>query len=185
MSDKTVAQFDAVAGKCLDIFQAKAQDYGVAWRILRPSSLTDQIYIKGSRIRSIEENKEQKIAEGVEPEFQGLVNYSIMALIQLEKGPARQPDLSAEQAVNLYNHHLGISRELMKNKNHDYGEAWRNMQVSSITDIILMKILRIKQIEENRGVTHVSEGLEANYHDILNYAIFALIKIEESKAAKK
>lgn len=185
MSDKTIAQFDTVAGKCLDIFQAKTQDYGVAWRILRPSSLTDQIYIKANRIRSIDEHKNHKIAEGIEPEFQGIVNYSIMALIQLEKGASDTPDMTAAQALQLYREHLQASRELMVNKNHDYGEAWRNMKISSITDIILMKILRIKQIEDNQGVTMVSEGLEANYQDIINYALFALIKTEESKAKQQ
>jgi len=185
MSKKTVAQFDEIAAQCHRIFENKTGDYGLAWRILRPSSLTDQIYIKANRIRSIEETKKQKIDEGIEPEFQGIVNYGIMALIQLEKGSSDRPDLLPEQAVQLYQKHLDETRRLMINKNHDYGEAWRNMKISSLTDIILMKILRIKQIEENKGMTKVSEGLDANYHDIINYAIFALIKIEESKSERK
>ncbi|MGM0565721.1 MAG: DUF1599 domain-containing protein [Bacteroidota bacterium] len=185
MSKKTVAQFDEIAAKCQKIFENKTGDYGLAWRILRPSSLTDQIYIKANRIRSIEETKTQKIDEGIEPEFQGIVNYGIMALIQLEKGASDKPDLTPAQAKQLYQKHLDETKRLMINKNHDYGEAWRNMKISSLTDIILMKILRIKQIEENKGMTKVSEGLDANYHDIINYAIFALIKIEESKRDTK
>lgn len=177
-----MAQFDEIATQCQQIFKNKTDDYGLAWRILRPSSLTDQIYIKANRIRSIEKAKLQKIDEGIEPEFQGIVNYGIMALIQLEKGTSKKPDLTPEEAIQLYRKHLEETKNLMINKNHDYGEAWRNMKISSLTDIILMKILRIKQIEENKGMTKVSEGLDANYHDIINYAIFALIKIQESKS---
>jgi hypothetical protein len=180
MNNKTSAQFDEIISKCKDVFEAKAQDYGLAWRILRPSSLTDQIYIKAQRIRSIDEKKQQRIDEGIEPEFTGIVNYSVMALIQLERGAADRIDMDANQALELYQKYVKESKDLMMSKNHDYGEAWRNMKVSSITDIILMKILRIKQIEDNDGKTKVSEGLDANYHDILNYAVFALIKLSEN-----
>lgn len=181
MKDNTSAQFDEIASECKKIFKAKAQDYGLAWRILRPSSLTDQIYIKAQRIRSIDEKKTQRIDEGIEPEFIGIVNYSVMALIQLQLGTTDKIDMGVEQALQLYDKYMKESKDLMTSKNHDYGEAWRNMKLSSITDIILMKILRIKQIEDNEGKTTVSEGLEANYHDMLNYAVFALIKLSETK----
>lgn len=184
MSDKTSKQFDQIALQCKNVFLNKAQDYGLAWRILRPSSLTDQIYIKAQRIRSIDEKKEQKISEGIEPEFVGIVNYGVMALIQLEKGAANQIDMEVQEAVDLYEKHLEETKNLMIQKNHDYGEAWRNMKVSSITDIILMKILRVKQIEDNEGKTIVSEGLDANYQDMINYAIFALIKLLELRESE-
>lgn len=159
----------------------KMQDYGFAWRILRTPSLTDQIYIKANRIRSIQSKGVSRVDEGVVPEFIGIVNYSVMALIQLEKGVAEESDMDSEQGLELYKKYIYGARDLMLNKNHDYDEAWRNMRVSSLTDIILMKLLRIKQIEDNKGVTLVSEGLDANYYDIINYAIFALIQIEEGK----
>ena len=159
----------------------KMQDYGFAWRILRTPSLTDQIYIKANRIRSIQSKGVSRVDEGVVPEFIGIVNYSVMALIQLEKGVAEESDMDSEQVLELYKKYIYGARDLMLNKNHDYDEAWRNMRVSSLTDIILMKLLRIKQIEDNKGVTLVSEGLDANYYDIINYAIFALIQIEEGK----
>jgi len=154
-------------------------DYGTAWRILRISSLTDQIYIKAQRIRSIQEKGVSKIDEGIVPEFIGIINYSVMALIQLEIGVADSFEgmLSAERASELYKKYMGNAKALMLNKNHDYGEAWRNMRVESLTDIILMKLLRIKQIEDNEGNTLVSEGLDANYYDIINYAVFAMIKL--------
>ncbi len=175
--EKTKQQFEQVIDKCRKVFTDKQKDYGTAWRILRPTSLTDQIYIKANRIRSIEEKGVQKVEEGKIPEFIGIVNYSVMALIQLELGASKCPDLSNEEALKLYNKHIYESRDLMFNKNHDYGEAWRNMRVSSLTDIILMKLLRIKQIEDNQGKTFVSEGLDANYQDIINYSLFALIKL--------
>jgi len=175
--DKTKDQFEKVINKCHSVFDNKLKDYGTAWRILRPSSLTDQIYIKANRIRSIEIKGEQKVNEGIIPEFIGIVNYSVMALIQLELNVAEEPDLSAKKAAELYNKYIYEARDLMYNKNHDYGEAWRNMRISSLTDIILMKLLRIKQIENNKGKTLVSEGLDANYSDIINYSIFALIKL--------
>lgn len=177
MSKKTSEQFEAVVQHCRDIFQKKQHDYGTAWRILRTSSLTDQIYIKANRIRSIQVKGESKVDEGVIPEFTGIVNYSVMALIQLELGVAEEVDLNEVQAVDLYNKYIYEARDLMLNKNHDYDEAWRNMRISSLDDIILMKLLRVKQIEDNKGKTLVSEGLDANYFDIINYAVFALIKL--------
>ncbi len=177
MRDKTSRQFETIIEKCSVIFENKLRDYGVAWRILRTSSLTDQIYIKANRIRSIQQKGVQKVDEGIVPEFIAIVNYSCMALIQLELGVAEEPDLDNKTAIALFKKYTGKSHDLMMNKNHDYGEAWRNMRISSLTDIILMKLLRIKQIENNEGKTLVSEGLDANYYDIINYSVFALIKI--------
>lgn len=177
MINKTPGQFEEVVKYCRDIFENKQKDYSTAWRILRTSSLTDQIYIKANRIRSIQLKGEQKVDEGILPEFVGIVNYSVMALVQLDKGIAEEPDMDAKQALDLYNHYIYTARDLMLDKNHDYGEAWRNMRISSLTDIILMKLLRIKQIEDNEGQTIVSEGLDANYNDIINYSVFALIKL--------
>ena len=177
MSEQTTSQFEEVAKHCRDIFIKKQKDYGAAWRILRTSSLTDQIYIKANRIRSIQTKGEKKVDEGIIPEFTGIVNYSVMALIQLELGFANEPDLDPEKTLELYDKYLYGARDLMLDKNHDYDEAWRNMRVSSLDDIILMKLLRIKQIENNLGKTLVSEGLDANYYDIINYAVFALIKV--------
>lgn len=176
---KTNEQFEVAISLCRDVFEKKMKDYGSAWRILRTTSLTDQIYIKANRIRSIEEMQEQKVDEGIGDEFIGIVNYSVMALIQLELGTEGKLELSPKEAVDLYSKHIYASKALMQNKNHDYGEAWRNMRISSLTDIILMKLLRVKQIEDNKGKTLVSEGLDANYSDIINYSLFALIKIEE------
>lgn len=172
----TLVQFDAVVAKCKEIFLKKTRDYGTAWRILRPSSLTDQLYIKAKRIRTLEENKIQKVDDPIDGEYQGIVNYAIMALIQLELGAEMGLELSAVDAEKLYDGQTQIIRDLLARKNHDYGEAWRDMRMSSFTDMILMKLLRIKQIEENEGKTLISEGLDANYQDIVNYAVFALIK---------
>lgn len=155
------------------------KDYGSAWRILRTSSLTDQIFIKAKRIRSIEEKGVSKIDEGIRSEFIAIVNYCIMALIQLELGESENIELESEECLTLYNKHFYASKSLMESKNHDYDEAWREMRLSSLTDLILMKLLRTKQIEDNDGKTLISEGIGANYADILNYAVFALIKIEE------
>lgn len=176
----TSQQFDTVIGICREVFLKKMQDYGTAWRILRTPSLTDQIYIKANRIRSIEEKGVQKVKEGIIPEFTGIVNYSVMALIQLELGTAEDPELNSGRVKELYNKYLLEAKSLMEDKNHDYGEAWRNMRLSSLTDIILMKLLRIKQIEDHQGQTYVSEGVDANYFDIINYSVFALIKLTES-----
>ena len=175
----TASQFDQIEKVCFDIFSKKTKDYGTAWRILRTPSLTDQIYIKAQRIRSLQEKGVSKVNEGIVPEFIGIINYSVMALIQLEIGVADSFEgmLAAEDALKLYEKYIHNAKDLMLNKNHDYGEAWRNMRVESLTDIILMKLLRIKQIEDNDGNTLISEGLDANYYDIINYAVFAMIKI--------
>jgi len=178
---KTSLQFDKIIGQCRSLFIKKMTDYGSAWRILRIPSLTDQIFIKAQRIRMMQEQSVRKIDEDEVPEFIGIINYSIMALIQLEKGVADQPDLNTNEATALFDHAVSATKELMENKNHDYGEAWRDMRVSSLTDLILQKLLRVKQIEDNKGKTLVSEGVDANYQDIVNYAVFALIQIEESK----
>ncbi|MFA5419310.1 MAG: DUF1599 domain-containing protein [Bacteroidales bacterium] len=183
--EKTNRQFEAAIAECRDLFVKKMKDYGSAWRILRTTSLTDQIYIKANRIRSIEQKGEQKINEGIRDEFIGIVNYSVMALIQLELGNENRLDLKPEEAIELYNLHIFASKSLMQDKNHDYDEAWRNMRISSYTDIILMKLLRVKQIEDNLGKTLVSEGLDANYSDIINYSLFALIKIAEQEIIQK
>lgn len=175
----TLVQFDAVVAKCKEIFLKKTRDYGTAWRILRPSSLTDQLYIKAKRIRTLEESKTQKVDDPIDGEYQGIVNYAIMALIQLEAAEEMGMELSAAEAEKLYDVQSQIIRDLLARKNHDYGEAWREMRMSSFTDMILMKLLRIKQIEENEGKTLISEGLDANYQDIVNYAVFALIKMAE------
>jgi len=176
--DKTSQQYDHVITVCQDIFTKKMKDYGIAWRILRPSSMTDQIYIKAQRIRSIEQKGVSKIDEGVRSEYIGIVNYCIMALIQVEKGTSENDDLQQEETLSLYLHHFKEAKDLMMDKNHDYDEAWRNMRMSSYTDLILMKLKRTKQIEDNLGKTIISEGIEANYLDMINYAVFALIKIE-------
>ncbi len=175
---KTNEQFEQIKTICIDIYVKKMQDYGCSWRILRPPSLTDQIFIKAQRIRSLQDKGNQKIDEGITPEFIGIVNYSIMALIQMELGVAEQPDLDIESAKTLYEKYFDTSKNLMLNKNHDYSEAWRDMRISSLVDIILVKLLRIKQIEDNKGKTIISEGVDSNYMDIINYAIFSLIKTE-------
>ncbi|MFC4817198.1 MULTISPECIES: DUF1599 domain-containing protein [unclassified Flavobacterium] len=174
----TSQQYDAIISICRDLYAKKLQDYGSAWRILRLPSLTDQIFIKAQRIRSLQENEVRKVDEGEASEFIGIINYSIMALIQLEKGVADQPDLNVEEAVKLYDEKIQLTKDLMEAKNHDYGEAWRDMRVSSLTDLILQKLLRVKQIEDNKGKTLVSEGIDANYQDMINYAVFALILLE-------
>lgn len=176
---KTDEQFDIEIEKCRDIFVKKTYDYGTAWRIMRPSSVTDQIFIKANRIRGLEINPTAMINEGARPEYIGLINYSVMGLIQLSKGFADTADLNPDEAVALYNNFLQQAKDLMTKKNHDYGEAWRMMRIESITDLILMKIYRIKQIENNNGKTKISEGIDAGYFDIINYAVFALIKLTE------
>ena len=175
----TSNQYDLVVEQCRNLFTKKMSDYGSAWRILRLPSLTDQIFIKAQRIRQLQENDVRKVDEDEKSEFIGIINYSIMALIQLELGVVENPDLSSEEATELYDKHILITKELMENKNHDYGEAWRDMRVSSLTDLILQKLLRVKQIEDNKGKTLVSEGIDANYQDMINYAIFALILLEK------
>ena len=180
----TSEQYDEMIRYCGGIFRDKAVDYGTAWRILRLPSLTDQIYIKANRIRSIQEKGEALVAEGIIPEFVGIVNYSVMALIQLEVGVANSPEevsLPVDKAAELYDRYIRAAKALMMSKNHDYDEAWRQMRISSITDIILMKIFRIKSIEDHEGTTIVSEGLDANYYDLINYAMFCLIRLVVEK----
>ena len=176
---QTSAQYDNVITTCRNLFSKKMSDYGSAWRILRLPSLTDQIFIKAQRIRGLQQNEVHKVNEGEASEFIGIINYSIMALIQLDKGVVDQPDLNVEQALKAYNDFAKESKNLMEAKNHDYGEAWREMRVSSLTDLILQKLLRVKQIEDNKGKTLVSEGIDANYYDMVNYAVFALIHLEK------
>ena len=167
---------------CRDIYKKKLKDYGTSWRILRTSSVTDQIFIKAQRIRSIEEKGEQKIEDDIRSEFMGIVNYCVIALIQLELGSSLEDEnLPDAQAMDLYNKYTAQSKSLMEDKNHDYGEAWRDMRISSLTDIILMRIKRIKQIEDNEGKAFSSEGVDSNYLDMINYAVFSLIKINESE----
>ena len=171
----TSQEYDKVIAICRQLYSNKMSDYGSAWRILRLPSLTDQIFIKAQRIRSLQQNDVRKIDEDEIGEFIGIINYSIMALIQLDLGVVEQPDLNAEKATQLYDEKIALTKALMEDKNHDYGEAWREMRVSSLTDLILQKLLRVKQIEDNKGKTLVSEGIDANYQDMINYAVFALI----------
>ncbi len=175
----TIAQFDLALSRCRDIFVKKLTDYGAAWRIMRPESVTDQIFIKATRIRSLETKKVSKVGEGILPEFIAIVNYGIIGLIQLELGFSDTEDITASRAIELYDKHIAATRELMIRKNHDYDEAWRGMRVHSYTDIILQKLMRTKQIEDNAGVTIVSEGIDANYQDMINYSVFAIIKLTE------
>ena len=180
--EKTNAEFEAAIAECRDIFQKKLHDYRASWRILRPASLTDQLFIKAKRIRSLEIKKESLVGEGIRPEFMALINYGIVGMIQLEKGFAETVDMCNDAAMTLYDQHAREALELMKRKNHDYDEAWRGMRVSSYTDLILTKIERIKEIEdiEARGESlKVSEGIDSNYMDIVNYAVFGLIKLKE------
>lgn len=174
----TSEQYNNVIDICRTLFINKMKDYGSAWRILRLPSLTDQIFIKAQRIRGLQQNEQQKVDEGEVSEFIGIINYSIMALIQLDKGVVEQPDLSLKEATQLYDEKVAITKKLMDDKNHDYGEAWRDMRVSSLTDLIIQKLLRVKQIEDNEGKTLVSEGIDANYQDMINYSVFAMIHLE-------
>ena len=178
--EKTLQQYDLIASRCKQLFLKKNEDYGSSWRIMRPSSLTDQLFIKAKRIRNIEELGVQKVDDQIDGEYIGLVNYSIMALIQLNIDQKSPLNLDHADIEAWYNKESEATRALMIQKNHDYGEVWREMRLSSITDLILAKLLRIKQIEDNDGQTVVSEGLEGNYRDIINYSIFSLIKLEES-----
>ena len=171
----TSQEYDAVIAICRQLFANKMKDYGSAWRILRLPSLTDQIYIKAQRIRSLQQNDVRKVDEDEAGEFIGIINYSIIALIQLDMGVVEQPDLDTTRAIQLLDEKIAATKSLMEDKNHDYGEAWREMRVSSLTDLILQKLLRVKQIEDNQGKTLVSEGIDANYQDMINYSVFALI----------
>ena len=180
----TKTQFHAVVAQCRSLFIDKMKDYGPAWRILRTPSITDQVFIKANRIRTLQTTAEHLVDEGIEPEFIGIINYAAMGVIQLQLGVVDKPDLSSEEATQHYDRVLNEAYELMTRKNHDYDEAWRSMRVSSITDLILMKLLRVKSIEDNNGKTIVSEGLDANYYDIINYAVFAMILLSEQKETK-
>jgi hypothetical protein len=171
----TIIEFTNVITNCREIFTAKTKDYGTAWRILRPTSLTDQLFIKANRIKTIQETGVNQVGESIEGEFKAIVNYCVIALIQIKETDLVELELDLNQATMLYDSYMNSAIELMSKKNHDYGEAWRDMRVSSLTDLILMKILRIKQIEDNDGKTSISEGIDANYYDMLNYAVFALI----------
>ncbi len=175
----TIASFDQFLSICRDIFLKKNKDYGASWRVLRPPSLTDQILIKIARVRSIDEKGEQKVNDPIEEEFIGLINYSLMALIQLKHGSDIEEEWDIKKLASEYDEQVGAARDLLAKKNHDYGEIWKMMRLSSIIDIVYMKVHRIKKIEDNSGKTIISEGLDANYLDIINYCIFALIKLEE------
>jgi hypothetical protein len=175
--NKTSIEYDAVIQKCRTVFINKNADYGSSWRIMRISSIIDQIYIKANRIRTIEDNGTMKVNEGIEPEFMGIINYCIMGLIQLEMVDDKQMDLPIETIATLYNKYVLQTKTLMEEKNHDYGEVWRNMLVTTFTDMQLMRVQRMKQILENKGNTIASEGIESNLMDMINYAVFALIKL--------
>lgn len=177
--ESTLRHFDDILNSCREVFLNKQKDYGTSWRIFRPSSLTDQLYIKAKRLRSIEEKGQQKVNEPIEGEYRALINYSILAIIQLGLEEDAPLELSFNKVDKLYTQEVTITRDLLDKKNHDYGEAWRELRLSSITDLILAKLLRIKQIENNNGKTIASEGQEGNYRDIINYAVFALILLED------
>ena len=176
---KTSSQYDSAISACKDIFLKKMKDYGTAWRILRTSSITDQLFIKAQRIRNIEDKGMQKINEDITSEYIGIINYSIIGLIQLGLKNDERMELPADEVSKLFDKYSKEAKSLMENKNHDYGEAWRDMRLSSLTDLILMKLLRIKQIEDNKGETIISEGVDANFNDMINYSVFALIKLTE------
>jgi len=178
LEEQTINEYNEVISACKGLFEQKTKDYGTAWRILRLSSITDQILIKAQRIRSIQEKGVQKIDEGIQGEFVAIVNYCLIAMIQQQLGDDDRTEIPADEAINYYDQFANETRDLLVNKNHDYGEAWREMRISSITDIILMKLFRVKQIEDNEGKTLVSEGVKANYQDMINYAVFCLIKLK-------
>lgn len=182
-NSKTEQEFHTVLAQCRKLFVDKMKDYGPAWRILRTPSITDQIFIKVKRIRTLQTTTERLVDEGIEPEFIGIVNYAAMGIVQLQLGVVDQPDLNSEEATRLYDQVTNEAYELMTRKNHDYDEAWRDMRVSSITDLIMSKVLRTKSIEDHGGKTLVSEGLDANYYDMINYAVFALILLNEQKVS--
>ncbi len=178
MQTNTIEQYDKVIKSCKDLFIKKTIDYGTAWRVLRLPSITDQIFIKAQRVRTLEDKKVSKVNEGIVPEYIGIINYCVIALMQLDMSDSADMELEPERVSKMYDEKIAATKNLMLDKNHDYGEAWRDMRVSSLTDLILMKLLRVKQIEDNAGNTLVSEGVDANYQDIINYSVFALIKLE-------
>lgn len=173
----TSAEYDAVINACRTLFIKKTRDYGTAWRILRLQSITDQIFIKAQRIRTLEEKKVSKVGDDITGEYIGIVNYCVIAMMQLECAPDTPMELNVEEVERMFDEKVRKTKDLMFAKNHDYGEAWRDMRISSLTDLILMKLLRVKQIEDNQGQTLASEGVEGNYQDMLNYSVFALIKL--------
>jgi len=177
----TVQQYDEVIQQCQDIFSKKTKDYGTAWRVLRTISIVDQIYIKAQRIRTIQEKGTQRIGDDIATEFMGILNYAVIGLMQLELTDNDPEELEVDRTISLYTSKISTAKELMLNKNHDYGEAWRSMSQESFADLILMKLQRIRQILSNKGKTLISEGIDANYHDIINYSVFALILINEAK----
>ena len=175
--NNTSTEYDAVINTCKGLFIKKTIDYGTAWRILRPESITDQIFIKAQRIRTLEEKKVSKVGEDIGSEYIGIVNYCVIAMMQLDCGPETSIEIPVDEVSAMFDEKVMETKDLMFAKNHDYGEAWRDMRISSLTDLILMKILRVKQIEDNKGQTLASEGIKANYQDMLNYSVFALIKL--------
>lgn len=177
--EETIYQYDEVVGKCRELFTNKMRDYGSSWRVMRLPSLTDQIFIKAFRIRGLQENEVRKVDEGELSEFIGIINYCVMSLIQIDKGVVNRPDMSIDDAINLYDEKIELTKKLMMDKNHDYGEVWRDMRVSSITDLIIQKLFRVKQMEDNKGIVVVSEGIDANYQDMINYAVFSIILLTE------
>jgi hypothetical protein len=179
--ERTAQEYQSVIQNCKSLFEKKTRDYGTAWRILRLPSITDQIFIKAQRIRSIQEKGVQKVDDPIRDEFVGIINYCLIALMQIQLENSSNMEMKFEELESLYDGAASETFQLLQNKNHDYGEAWREMRVTSITDIILMKLLRVKQIEDNKGKTLVSEGIKANYQDMINYAVFALIKLTEEK----
>lgn len=179
MADKTSSQYDEQINFCREIFQKKTHDYGTSWRVLRPQSLTDQLYIKAQRIQTLQQKKTRMVDESIEGEFAALVNYALIGLIQMELEDDQRIELTEKEALELFDKHVAKIKALMFAKNHDYGEAWREMRIGSFVDLILMKLLRIKQIEDNDGKTLISEGIDAGYMDIVNYAVFALVKLHE------
>lgn len=182
MEEQTVGEYKQVIKACKDIFLKKTQDYGTAWRVLRLPSITDQIFIKAQRIRSIQEKGAQKVDDDISGEFIGIINYCVIALIQMNLTDADSMEMPVAELEPLYDKHVNETMELLMNKNHDYGEAWRDMRVASITDIVLMKLLRVKQIEDNQGKTIISEGIDANYMDMINYAVFCMILMGLAKS---
>lgn len=180
MVERTAVEYREVISTCKALFEKKTRDYGTAWRVLRLPSITDQIFIKAQRIRSIQEKGKQRVGDPIRDEFVGIINYCVIAIMQIQLADSDKMDLAFEELERMYDEAVTETMVLLENKNHDYGEAWRDMRVSSITDIILMKLLRVKQIEDNAGKTLVSEGVKANYQDIINYSVFALIKLKES-----
>jgi hypothetical protein len=179
--ERTTQEYKSVIQNCKSLFEKKTRDYGTAWRVLRLPSITDQVFIKAQRIRSIQEKGVQKVDDPIRDEFVGIINYCIIALIQIKLETSSNLDMKFEELEHFYDEAATETFELLQNKNHDYGEAWREMRITSITDIILMKLLRVKQIEDNQGKTIVSEGVKANYQDMINYAVFVLIKLQEGK----